>query len=156
MNLGLGKKYKVKDVINIILRELGNKKIKIIKKNSFSEDTWGSYANNYKLISEGWKPQYDLITGARRTIYEIEKKNLITAVLTGKGGSKLKDKNILKFFGRPLLSYPCKAAKKVNLIDNFFVSSENKKILQTANKYGYTKIVRPSKLSKKILYIKMY
>ena len=29
MNLGLGKKYKVKDVINIILRELGNKKIKI-------------------------------------------------------------------------------------------------------------------------------
>ena len=78
-----------------------------------------------------------------------KKNNLITAVLTGKGGSKLKDKNILKFFGRPLLSYPCKAAKKVNLIDNFFVSSENKKILQTANKYGYTKIVRPSKLSKK-------
>ena len=35
------------------------------------------------------------------------------------------------------------------MIDNFFVSSENKKILQTANKYGYTKIVRPSKLSKK-------
>ena len=81
---------------------------------------------------------------------KLKKKNkLITAVLTGKGGSKLKDKNILKLFGRPLLSYPCKAAKRVNLIDNFFVSSENKKILQTANRYGYTKIVRPSKLSKK-------
>ena len=68
-----------------------------------------------------------------------KKNNLITAVLTGKGGSKLKDKNVLNFFGKPLLSYPCKAAKKVKLIDNFFVSSENKKILQTANKYGYKK-----------------
>ena len=78
-----------------------------------------------------------------------KRNNLITAVLTGKGGSKLKDKNVLNFFGKPLLSYPCKAAKKVKLINNFFVSSENKKILKTANKYGYTKIVRPSKLSKK-------
>ena len=116
MNLGLGKKYKVKDVINIILRELGIKK-KIIKEIHFQK-IHGVISNNYKLISEGWKPQYDLITGARRTIYEIEKNNLITAVLTGKGGSKLKDKNILKFFGRPLLSYL--QSKKDKLDRQFF------------------------------------
>ena len=74
MNLGLGKKYKVKDVINIILGELDNKKIKILEKKSFSEDTWGSFANNSKLRSEGWRPQYDLRKGAKKTINEIEKK----------------------------------------------------------------------------------
>ena len=78
-------------------------------------------------------------------------KYLITAILTGKGGSKLKDKNIIKILGKPLLSYPCMAAKKVNEISNFFVSSENKKILDIAKKYGYEKIQRPSKFSRKIL-----
>ena len=34
-------------------------------------------------------------------------KYLITAILTGKGGSKLKDKNVLNINGKPLLSYPC-------------------------------------------------
>tara|TARA_Y100000996_G_C22511001_1_gene638386 strand:+ start:91 stop:1002 length:912 start_codon:yes stop_codon:yes gene_type:complete len=74
MNLGLGKKYKVKNVIDIILRELNNKKIKIIERNSFIEDTLGSYANNSKLRSEGWRPKYNLEMGARKTIYEIKKK----------------------------------------------------------------------------------
>ena len=41
------------------------------------------------------------------------------------------------------------AAKKVNEISNFFVSSENKKILDIAKKYGYEKIQRPSKFSRK-------
>ena len=73
----------------------------------------------------------------------------ITAILTGKGGSRLKDKNILKIKGKPLLYYPCIAAKKVKIINNFFVSSENKKILNVANKYGYQKILRPASLSRK-------
>ena len=83
-------------------------------------------------------------------------KYLITAILTGKGGSKLKDKNVLNINGKPLLSYPCLAAKKVKEINNYFVSSENKKILNLANRYGYEKIIRPSALSKKIHYIKMF
>ena len=74
MNLGLGKKYKVKDVLNIILKELNNKKIKINETKSFFEDTWGSYANASKLRSEGWRPQYELKKGAKKTIYEIKKK----------------------------------------------------------------------------------
>ena len=81
--------------------------------------------------------------------FKRKNKYLITAILTGKGGSKLKDKNIVKILGKPLLSYPCMAAKKVNEISNFFVSSENKKILDIAKKYGYEKIKRPSKFSRK-------
>ena len=51
----------------------------------------------------------------------------IVAILTGKGGSKLKDKNILKINGKPCLYYPCKAAKKVKIIEHYFASSEDAK-----------------------------
>ena len=42
----------------------------------------------------------------------------ICAILTGRGGSTLKDKNIIKVKNRPILSYPCRAALKVK-INNF-------------------------------------
>lgn len=71
----------------------------------------------------------------------------ICAILTGRGGSTLKDKNIIKVKNRPILSYPCKAALKIKKINNFFVSSDDKKILDTAFKYGYKKILRPKVLS---------
>ena len=73
----------------------------------------------------------------------------IAAILTGKGGSKLKNKNVLKVNNIPLLGYACREAKKVNLIENFFVSSENNKILKQANKFGFITIRRPRSLSKK-------
>lgn len=72
----------------------------------------------------------------------------IVAILTGKGGSNLKDKNILKINGRPCLYYPCNAAKKVKIIQHYFVSSEDPKILKYAEKYGYKVIKRPKYLSK--------
>ena len=72
----------------------------------------------------------------------------IVAILTGKGGSKFKDKNIIEINGKPLLGYPCLEAKKVGLIQNFFVSSEDKKILKNANKYGFFSIKRPKSLSR--------
>ena len=80
----------------------------------------------------------------------MRKKNFpkIAAILTGKGGSKLKNKNILKINNIPLLGYSCREAKKVNLIKNFFVSSENNKILKQANKFGFITIRRPKYLSK--------
>ena len=72
----------------------------------------------------------------------------IVAILTGKGGSNLKDKNILKINGKPCLYYPCNAAKKVKIIQHYFVSSEDPKILKYAEKYGYKVIKRPKYLSK--------
>ena len=72
----------------------------------------------------------------------------ILALLTARGNNTLKDKNILKINKQPVLSYPCKAAKKVREIKNFYVSSEDKKILNSASKYGFKKILRPKKFAK--------
>ena len=72
----------------------------------------------------------------------------ILALLTGRGGSVFKNKNILPLINKPVLAYPCLEAKKVKKISNFFVSSEDQKILNIANRYGYKKIKRPKKYSK--------
>ena len=79
----------------------------------------------------------------------MKKKVKIIALLTGKGGSGLKDKNIIKIRKTPLCGYPCKEAKKIKSIDDFYASSENKKILNVTKKYGFKTILRPSYLSKK-------
>ena len=71
----------------------------------------------------------------------------IAAIITGKGSSSLKNKNILKINNRPVLSYPCVEAKKVKEINKFYVSSEDKKILGLCHKYGYKKILRPKFLA---------
>ena len=76
-----------------------------------------------------------------------KRKEKIVALLTGRGGSKLRDKNILKINGIPCMQYPCREAKKLKLIDNFFVSSEDKNILKLGSKLGFEKIVRPRNLS---------
>lgn len=73
---------------------------------------------------------------------------MIIALLTGRGGSNLKDKNVLNIDGKPCLYYPCNEAKKIKSIKDFFVSSEDKKILNLAYSYGYHKIKRPKKYSK--------
>ena len=72
----------------------------------------------------------------------------IVALLTGRGGSSLKDKNVIKILKKPVLAYPCEEAKKVKIINNYFVSSDDNKILNTASKYGFKKIQRPKYLSK--------
>ena len=69
----------------------------------------------------------------------------ILALLTGRGGSIFKNKNILPLINKPVLAYPCLEAKKVKKISNFFVSREDQKILNIANRYGYKKIKRPKK-----------
>lgn len=76
-------------------------------------------------------------------------KKKIIALLTGKGGSLLKDKNVIKIKKTPLCAYPCKAAKKLKIIDDFYVSSENVKILNVAKKFDFKLIKRPQKLAKK-------
>ncbi|WP_457594111.1 acylneuraminate cytidylyltransferase family protein [Hydrogenimonas sp.] len=71
----------------------------------------------------------------------------VAALLTGRGNNTLKDKNVLQINGKPLLAYPATAAKHVSLIDHFYVSSDDKKILDAAAKLGYEKIIRPAELA---------
>lgn len=71
----------------------------------------------------------------------------IAALLTGRGNNTLKDKNVLPVLGRPLCQYPAMAAKNSKLIDDFYVSSDDEKILTTAEECGYKRIVRPAELA---------
>ncbi len=71
----------------------------------------------------------------------------ICALLTGRGNNTLRDKNILPVFGKPLLYYPAMAAKRVNSINMFYVSSDDDKILDAANEIGYERIKRPQELA---------
>lgn len=75
-------------------------------------------------------------------------KKHITVLLTGRGNNTLPDKNILPVFGRPLLQYPALAAKAVELIDDFFVSSDDDNILAAAAEVGYLPIKRPKALGR--------
>ena len=70
------------------------------------------------------------------------------ALLTGKGNSALKDKNILEVCEKPLMAYPADAAKRSNLISDFFVSSDDEQILAIAYERGYKKIKRPAELAR--------
>lgn len=71
----------------------------------------------------------------------------VVALLTGRGNNTLKDKNVLPVLGKPLLYYPAMAAKKCKLITDFYVSSDDIKILNAAAECGYKKIVRPDELA---------
>ncbi|MCH8157061.1 MAG: NTP transferase domain-containing protein [Nitrospinae bacterium] len=70
------------------------------------------------------------------------------ALLTGRGNNTLKDKNILEVCGKPLLAYPAEAARRSEKIDEFFVSSDDEKILSIAHERGYRKIKRPPELAR--------
>jgi N-acylneuraminate cytidylyltransferase len=71
----------------------------------------------------------------------------IVSLLTGRGNNTLKDKNVLPVLGKPLLYYPAMAAKSCNLITDFYVSSDDEKILNAAADCGYKRIRRPDKLA---------
>ncbi|MCL1999181.1 MAG: hypothetical protein FWG65_10485 [Turicibacter sp.] len=67
----------------------------------------------------------------------------ITALLTGRGNNSLPDKNVLEVLGNPVMFYPAIAAKNSPVITDWYCSSENEKILNTAEVLGYARIVRP-------------
>lgn len=71
----------------------------------------------------------------------------IAALLTGRGNNTLKDKNVLPVLGRPLCQYPAMAAKNCELITDFYVSSDDDKILSAAEEIGFKRIVRPAELA---------
>ena len=67
--------------------------------------------------------------------------------MTGRGNNTLKDKNVLPVLGKPLLYYPAMAARSCELITDFYVSSDDEKILNAAAECGYKKILRPAELA---------
>lgn len=72
---------------------------------------------------------------------------MISALLIGRECSLgLPGKNVLKLCGRELMVYPILAAQNAKLIDNIFVSTDSKKIMDIAKKNGAEIIARPDEL----------
>jgi CMP-N,N'-diacetyllegionaminic acid synthase len=71
----------------------------------------------------------------------------VTALLTGRGNNTLKDKNVLDVLGNPVLYYPAKSGYVSNEVTDWYCSSDDEKILKTAEKVGYKRIVRPAELA---------
>lgn len=73
-------------------------------------------------------------------------KNL--CLIPARGGSKrLLRKNILLLCGKPLICYTIEAAKKSNIFQDIYVSTEDKEIAEISNKCGAKIIPRPKELS---------
>ena len=69
------------------------------------------------------------------------------ALLTGRGGSSLVDKNIRLVAGKPVLSYPCIAANHSGIFEDSYCSSDDNRILEKALDFGFKKIIRPDYLT---------
>lgn len=72
----------------------------------------------------------------------------VIAIIPARGGSKgIKDKNIILFCGKPLISYTIEQAKQSSLIDDVYVSSDSDQILNISEIAGAKSIKRPEEIS---------
>lgn len=74
----------------------------------------------------------------------------IIAVIPARSGSKsVKNKNIKKLKGKPLIAYSIEQCFKSKLFSNVYVSTDSKKYARISKKFGPVKIIlRPKKISK--------
>ena len=71
---------------------------------------------------------------------------LVVALMLGRGGSSLSNKNVRIVGNRPLLQWAGISAREAKL-DFYFVSSDSQRILDAANDVGYEAIQRPASLA---------
>ena len=79
----------------------------------------------------------------------ISSKSILAIIPARLGSKRLKYKKIKLFKGKPLFLWSFIAAKKSKYIDKIIISTESKRILNYAKKYGYSSnLLRSKKLSK--------
>ncbi len=60
-------------------------------------------------------------------------KDKVIAIIPARGGSKrIKNKNFINFFGKPIINYSLDLAINTKLFDKVFVSTDSKKIIKVA------------------------
>ena len=74
----------------------------------------------------------------------------VIAIIPARSGSKsIKNKNIIKIKGKPMIEYTIEYAKKSKLVDQIIVSTDSQKYLNKIRKYNLTyEILRKKQLSK--------
>jgi len=72
----------------------------------------------------------------------------ILGIIPARGGSKgIKNKNIQNLRGRPLVGWAVKACKNSEMLDKFFVSTDDDAVVRIAQTYGAEIIPRPKTIS---------
>lgn len=72
----------------------------------------------------------------------------VLAIIPARGGSKaIKNKNIIKINKKPLIQYTFDEAKKSKYINEIYVTSDSKKIINIAIKNNINFVRRPKKIS---------
>lgn len=72
----------------------------------------------------------------------------ILCIIPARGGSKrLKNKNVIRLLGKPIIGYTIEAAFKSKLINKIIISTDDAKIMNVAKKYKVQTIKRPKKYS---------
>lgn len=66
-----------------------------------------------------------------------EGKKFLAIIPSRLGSTRLKDKNIKIFNGKPLFVWSYLSAKKSKYLDKIIISTESKKVLNIARNYGY-------------------
>ena len=75
-------------------------------------------------------------------------KKIIHSIILARGNSKgIKNKNLIKIKNKPLIYWSIKNSLNSKKIKHTWVSSDSKKILNCAKKYGAKIIKRPKKYS---------
>jgi CMP-N-acetylneuraminic acid synthetase len=71
------------------------------------------------------------------------------AIIPARGGSKrIPRKNVIDFFGKPLIDYTIKAAIESKVLDEIVVSSEDQEVIAVSSRYKEIEIIRrPDHLS---------
>ncbi len=76
------------------------------------------------------------------------KKNILGVTLARGGSKGIKNKNLVKIHGKPLIYYTIKEAKKSKKITNYIISTDNVKIKKVAQNYkANVPFIRPKKFS---------
>ena len=73
-------------------------------------------------------------------------KNYICIILARKGSKRIKNKNLVKINGTPLIEYTLNSIKKIMPLNNIFISTNDTKIMKVAKKHNINIIKRPAKL----------
>jgi CMP-N-acetylneuraminic acid synthetase len=72
----------------------------------------------------------------------------ILCIIPARGGSKrLKDKNIIPLFGKPIIGYTIEAALQSRLANKIVISTDDEKIARVAMKYDIQVVKRPKEYS---------
>jgi CMP-N,N'-diacetyllegionaminic acid synthase len=79
--------------------------------------------------------------------YKKYKEKFIALIPARKGSKSIKNKNLYKILGKPLIYYTISAAKKSKIFDQIFVSSDSKEILDYSANQNVSTIIRPRKYS---------